>query len=233
MFNLILKTTILYVLIIFAMRLMGKKQAGELQPYELVITLLIAEVASVPITSPGTPLIYGLAPAITLMLLYYFISYLTLKNHGLRKLLCGTPKILIHNGVIQLSELKKQDYSVSDLMEQLRYYGNTSIEQIHYAILENNGRLSVLPFDKYCPVTADTLKVEQFDTEINAVIISDGYVHKLSMMRYGLDDRLLQKRLKEFGYRGAKEILLMTINDDKKIFIQDKNGKTKVIGGQE
>ena len=148
MANLIFRTIMIYLILIFAMRLMGKKQAGQLQPYELVITLIISEVASTPMDDPGTPLFYGLIPALTLLLLHFIFTFIALKSKRMRGLLCGKPSILIHEGRIDIQELKRQRYSLNDLIEQLRLAGYTCIPGIHYAILETNGQLSVLPYER-------------------------------------------------------------------------------------
>lgn len=133
MFNVVIKTIFLYLIVIFAMRLMGKKQASQLQPYELVITLMISEVATTPMDNPGTPMTYGIVPAITLILLYYFLNFLCLKSKKLHVLFGGSPAILIHNGHLIYKDIKRLGYNLSDLLEQLRISGYTNISEIQYA----------------------------------------------------------------------------------------------------
>ena len=123
MFNTIIRTAIIYAVIIFAMRLMGKKQAAQLQPYELVVTLIISDVVSTPMDSPAVPLSSGLVPALTLMLLYYLFSVISLKFRGFRTFISGTPSIMILRGKLNEEEIRKVKYNLSDLMEQLRISG--------------------------------------------------------------------------------------------------------------
>lgn len=229
MFNVILKTLILYVVIIFAMRLMGKKQAGQLQPYEFVITLLLAEVASTPMDSPGTPLTYGLVPLITLLLLYYGFSFLCNKSKKLRTLFCGKPSILIHNGKLLAKEIRKMGYSLNDLIEQLRLSGYTNISNIQYAVLETNGQLSVLPYAAYSPVTPNDLNIDVEEDVLYAALILDGELYTQGLEQLGYDKQSITKLLHTLGFSSLKEIFIMTLSDYGDVFIQDKQGNTKSI----
>ncbi len=166
MFNIVIKTIIIYTLIFFAIRLMGLKRSGELQPYELVITLMIADIVTTPMNSPATPLLYGIVPAFTLLLLYSIISFITLKSRRLRAFICGKPHMLICDGVLQADELKKASYNLNDLMEQLRMSGTTDIASVKYAVLETNGELSVLLKDSFSPPTKSDLKLKVSESPI-------------------------------------------------------------------
>ncbi len=229
MFNIIIKTTIIYVLIIFAMRLMGKKQAGQLQPYEFVLTLIIAEVASTPMDSPGTPLFYGLVPAFTLLLIYYFISFICLKSKKMRVLLCGRPNILIHNGKLLVDEIKKIGYSLNDLTEQLRLAGVTNIANIHYAILETNGQLSVLPYAALCPATPQDLNIDVHEETMCNTLILDGIFHEDTLKRLKLDQQKIIKFLHTLGFGDYREIYILTLSETGDVFVEDKASNTKVI----
>ena len=229
MFNIILKTVAIYGIIILVMRLMGKKQAGQLQPYELVITLMIAEVASKPMDGPGTPISYGLVPALTLLLLYFVFTFISLKSIRIRKILCGSPSILIHNGKILKKELKKMNYSLTELMEQLRSYGETDISAIHYAILETNGMLSVLPYASNSPATPEQLDIEVEEETMCTAVVLDGAVNTSGTEQLRLSRQELKKLLHTLGFSKFKEILVCTISDAGHVFIQDMAGKTHRI----
>ena len=226
MFTVITKTTIIYFVIVVAMRIMGKKQAGQLQPYELVVTLMIADVASTPLDDIGTPLAYGLAPALTLMLLYFFFTLLTLKSPRLRLLFCGKPSILIHNGKILYDELKKSSCSLNDLIEQLRIFGNTSIPEIHYAILETNGALSVLPYAENAPATPSQISVKVDDTDLFICVIADGKLNMIGLHQLGKQESAIKSLLHKHGYRGYADVLICMLAESGEYFIQDRRGNT-------
>jgi len=227
MFNILIKTVVIYLVITFVMRIMGKKQAGQLQPYELVITLIIAEVASKPLDGPNTPISYGLVPAITLLLLYFLFTFLSLKNNRLRLLICGKPTILIHNGKILYHELQQSNCSLSDLIEQLRISGNSSIAEIHYAILETNGQLSVLPYSAHCPVTPEDLSVKTRTESPCISIIMDGSINPHGAKHMKLSKKAVQRILNRAGFSQISDILLFTLSDSGDVFLQDKQGKTQ------
>jgi len=229
MFIILLKTVVIYFVIVLVMRLMGKKQAGQLQPYELVITLMIAEVASMPMDSPGTPISYGLVPALTLLLLYFLFTFLTLKSPRLRLLLCGSPNILIHNGKILYHELRRSNYSLSDLVEQLRISGNTSIPEIHYAILETNGQLSVLPYSAHCPVTPEDLSLSTRKESPCICLVMDGELNLHGIRQHGLTPAAVEQLLRRMGQPMVRQILLFTLSDSGDVFLQDKQGHTQSL----
>ncbi len=230
MLNIILKTAIIYIVLFFAMRVMGQRQSGQLQPYELVITLIIAEVAATPMDNPGTPLFYGLVPAATLILLYYTISFLCLKSRKARMFICGTPSILIHNGKVQYSEIKRIGYNMSDMVEQLRLKGQTNIADIHYAILETNGQLSVLPFASKSPATPSDLDLEVPEkTTLCSAVVLDGRFNPPTLKRLNLDEQKARKLLHTLGYSNLKEVVILTLSEEGDVFVQDKGGSTRSL----
>ncbi len=229
MLNLILKTVLIYFFLLLTMRIMGKKQAGQLQPYELVITLIIAEVVSTPMGSSSIPFLHGVVPTVTLILLYYAFSLLTLKSKHVRRILCGAPSILIHEGKLDYNEIKRLDYSLNDLMEQLRTGGNTNISEIRYAILETNGNLTVFPYAKNCPLTPNDLKIDVDETEICTALVMDGKTQSNSLKSLGMRDRELAKLCHTLGYNRVKDIFILTYREDGLFFVQEKSGSAKNI----
>ena len=151
------RTIILYFLIVVGMRLMGKRQIGELEPSELVLTMMISDLATVPMQDFGIPLLAGVIPILILLSLTLLMSQLSLLNLRFRALMCGTPAILIRNGKLQQAAMRKNRYTLDELLEQLRGQGCLSVEEVQYAVLENSGQLSVLPWAKAKPPTAEDL----------------------------------------------------------------------------
>ena len=139
------RTVILYILVIIAIRMMGKRQVGELEPTELVVTIMISELASIPMQETGVPLISGIIPILTILVLEVGFSFIELKNKKLRRILKGKPSVLIYEGKIVIDEMKKIRFNRDDLMEELRQAGYANIGDVRYGIIETNGRLSVIP----------------------------------------------------------------------------------------
>lgn len=145
MFIVFIRTAILYSLVVIVMRLMGKRQIGELQPYEFVITIMISDLAALPMQDTKFPLLLGIIPIITLLLMKTLLSQLQLKSQFARKIIDGEPTILIFKGKINFLGIKKQQINIDELMEEIRLSGYFDLNEIQYAILENNGQLSILP----------------------------------------------------------------------------------------
>lgn len=139
-----LRTVLLYVIVTIVIRMMGKRQVGELEPTELVVTIMISELASIPMQEPGIPLASGLIPILTLFVLEVLFSFLALKNKKIRRFVSGKPSVLVHEGKIDIQEMRNIRFNRDDLMEQLRLSGCANIADVQYAILETNGQLSVL-----------------------------------------------------------------------------------------
>ena len=148
------RTIVLYLILILVIRLLGKRQIGQLEPSELVVTMLLADLASIPMQDGGIPLYSGVLPIFTVLALELILSVLSVKSLGLRRLLCGKPVILIENGKVLQSSLKKTRLSLDELTGHLRQKDVLDLSQVQYAILETNGSLSVFPYPKYRPASA-------------------------------------------------------------------------------
>ncbi|MDI3477980.1 MAG: hypothetical protein PWQ59_1505, partial [Thermoanaerobacterium sp.] len=147
------RTLILYFLVVVVMRIMGKQQIGQLQPYELVVAIMIADLVAVPMQNKGIPLLTGIIPIFTLLISQLFLSYISMKSLRGREMICGKPTVLIDKGKILTKELQKERYNINDLLEELRVMGYPNIADVEYAILETNGCLSVIPKVDKRPVT--------------------------------------------------------------------------------
>ena len=148
MATIFIKTIIIYLFVLLAVRLMGKREIGQLQPLELVVIIIIADVASTPMEEVGTPILQGIIPIFALVVAQLVLSYLNIKFPYLHKLICGKASVLISKGVIVEENLRRQRYTLDGLIEQMRVAGYPNISEIEYAILENNGTLSVFPYSK-------------------------------------------------------------------------------------
>lgn len=213
------RTVILYFLIMIGLRLMGKRQIGELEPSELVLTMMISDLATVPMQDFGIPLLAGVIPILILLSLTLLMSQLSLLNLRFRALMCGTPAILIRNGKLQQAAMRKNRYTLDELLEQLRGQGCLSVEEVQYAVLENSGQLSVLPWARAKPPTAEDLGLTLEEDSLPTVLINDGRVLRNNLRLCGRDEVWLQKILKQ-EHCTTKEVFLLTV---------DENGKTLCV----
>lgn len=214
-----LRTIILYIVVIIAMRVMGKRQIGELQPSEFVVTILISELAAIPMQDNGIPVTNGIVPILTLIACEIFLSAFTVYSLRARKVISGTPSVLIANGVINQEEMRRLRFTIDDLMEELRLCGFMSVGEVAWAVLETNGKLSVFPTSENKPVTAGMMKLSPADGGLPETVITDGTVLQDSLKKTGHNGMWLQKQL-----NGVKltidKVFLMTV---------DTQGKTVII----
>ena len=217
-----IRTIILYLFIVIGFRILGKRQIGELEPSELVLSLLLADLAAIPMQDLGVPLFGGMLPILTLLCLSSVLSGLTIKSIRLRGLLNGRPSIVVRDGKILAKEMLRNRFTVDELMEELRLSGNTDIEKIKCAILETSGRLSVIPYVNEQPVTANLMNLQTQERGLPLIIISDGRVLEHNLADCGLDFTWLIEQLKGRGIKSPKEVFLMTIDEKKGIYFSLK-----------
>ena len=223
MFTGFARTIILYLLIIAGVRLMGKRQVGELEPSELVLSLLIADLAAVPMQDFGIPLLTGVIPILTLLSLTMILSVLTMKSVRFRALMCGRPSIIIRDGQIDQKEMSRNRLTVDELLEELRAKGCTDPSTVKYAILETNGQLSVLLHASQNPPSAKALGTAVQDQELPLVLISDGRLLEHNLRALGRDRRWLDQRLAERNCPGGcPSVFLMLADRTGKIYLLPK-----------
>lgn len=227
MFIVLIRTIILYGLVVVIMRLMGKRQIGELQPFELVITIMISDLASLPMQDTRIPLLHGVIPIITLLIAQIFLSELQLKSEKMRTLIDGRPSILIKNGKIETKQLRDQRMSINDLLEELRISGYLNITDIAYAILETDGQLSIIPKSDYEKVTRQDLKIKAKEIKLPIVIISDGEISKEGLRILKQDEKWIKSKLKANNISSEKEVLVALIDSEGKFFYQLKDDKNQ------
>lgn len=219
----IIRTVILYLLIIFAVRIMGKRQLSELQPSELVITLIIADIASIPMEDNSRPLLSGIVPMLILVALEIIVSVLMMKLPGFRKTICGSPVMIIEDGKLLQNEMKRLRITTEDLCVQLRQLGVFSLDDVEYCIAETNGKLSVLQKPPKRNPSAEDMKIKIDDTGIETVIINDGnYLNNSIRLAHTsvseINNILLNEKI------NIKDIFIMTYNrsGEYKIIKKDK-----------
>ena len=212
------RTIILYILLIVGIRIMGKRQVGELEPSELVLALLISDLAAVPMQDFGIPLAAGVIPIITLLCITMILSVLTMKSIRFRVLMCGRPSVVIQDGTLHRNEMERNRVTIDELMEELRMQGITDITTIKYAILETNGRLSVLLRAEEQPVTAKQMGIATEDVALPLVIINDGRLLSHNLKIRGLNETWLKKQLDAQGVHQVEDVFLMTVDEQNHVF---------------
>ncbi len=225
MFTLIARCFIIYTIVLCVFRLMGKRQLGELQPFEFVITLIVADLATLPMADTAIPLIHGVVPLITLLLIHFGISVLIRKSILIRKIVSGKPVIIISPNGIDYENLKKLNLNLNDVQESLRNLNYYKFEDIDYAIVETNGKISVIPKVTSTPVTVEDLNIVKPDNHLIVILISNGKVIKENLLLTKLDEDFLLRQIKKTGETKLKNILVFTIDNDGNIYIQPKNKK--------
>jgi len=223
MITALIRTVILYVLVITVLRLMGKRQIGELEPGDLVLAMMLSDLAAVPMQDFGIPLLAGVIPIVTLLALSMLLSYLALHNLRFRELVCGTPSVLIRRGVLQQEAMRKNRYTLDELLEELREQGYSSVQEVKYAILENSGQLSILPWTRCQPPTAEQLGMDiGDDMTMPVILIDDGRVLKKNLTFCGRDEHWLKQELKRQGFSAPQEIFLLTLDEQGSVFCVGK-----------
>ena len=219
MISTIIRTIILYIVVTLAIRLMGKRQIGDMQPNELVITLLISEIAAIPLQDMNQPLLVGVGAIFTLIVLEIAVSILAMKSFFVRKMMSGRSVILIKNGEIDQQSMKDVRMTVLDLIELLRAQEVFNIDDVAFAVLEVNGELSVLLKKDAQPVTIKDVDIKASDDALPMLVISDGKIVCESLKALQLDKNQLLAKLNKKGLT-AKEIFLMTL---------DRNGTEQIV----
>ncbi len=212
--SIFIRTVIIYIVVVTCVRLMGKRQVGELQPSELVVAIMISEVASISLQDTDIPLIFGVIPVLTLVSLEMIIAFFSLKNRRFRKLISGNPCLVIENGVIDQRAVRKLRISIDDIMEELRINGITSIEDVQYAYIETNGQLSIIERATSAPPSAQDMKVPVKPIQMPRLLIADGVLIRTEFRAAGLNEEWLQKLLQSEGLSSVREVFALWRTDD-------------------
>ncbi len=210
-----LRTIISYMFVVVAVRIMGKRQVGQLEPTEFVVTLMISDLATIPLSHVSIPLIHGIVPILTLIVAEATLSFIELKSRSFRKMMSGTPIVIIENGKICRREMEKQRLNLDDLLEMLRMQGSTDIDEIKYAILETSGSLSIIPKTK-AQTEEKTYKGLPF------MFVCDGVVSEKALSLYKKDIKWLKKQLNNIE---ISEVLFAGVNENGKFYLQKRDKK--------
>ncbi|MCI2059184.1 MAG: DUF421 domain-containing protein [Oscillibacter sp.] len=220
------RTVILYFLITLTLRLMGKRQIGELEPSELVLTMMVSDLATVPMQDFGIPLLSGIIPILTLMALSMLLSQLSLKSIRFREVSCGTPTVLIDRGRLCQAAMKRNRFTIDELLEELRSQGYCDLQAVKYAVLENSGQLSILPWPQEQPASIRQLhQMVEDETVLPLVLINDGRVLEKNLSRCGKDPAWLQTQVSARGFSSPREVFLLTFAQPDRILCIGKEAE--------
>jgi uncharacterized membrane protein YcaP (DUF421 family) len=222
MFVIALRALILFLIVFVAVRLMGKRELGQLQPYEFVIAIMIANLASVPMAEMGIPILNGIVPILTLLLAHVGLTFLSLKSKTAQKVICGMPTIIVSKGYILEEAMRSAGYSFSDLLEQLRVNNVFSLSDVEFAILETSGQLSVIPKGPVKPVVAKDLNLQVQPDPLPWSIIVDGSVQYDELRRSGHDENWLKEQLSGLGFIHTDNVLYASVDETGQFFAQGK-----------
>ena len=218
----VIRTLILYTLVIVALRLMGKREIGQLQPFELVVILMISDLAAIPSENVGIPLLSGIIPILVLLLTSLTLAWISLKSEKARAIICGTPSILIQRGKILEEELKKNRYNLTDLLEELRIKNVPNIADVEFAVLETNGQLSVFPKSQKRPTIPEDFHITTKFEGLPLTIISDGKLNSKNLQQGNKDLTWLKGELKKQTIDKIENVLLASLDSSGTLYVQAK-----------
>lgn len=221
-----IRAIILYLVVLIVMRLMGKREIGQLQPFELAISIMIADLASIPMSELGIPISNGIIPILGLLVIYMVISILNMKSMNFRKIMSGQPAILIYRGKINEKVLRKENVTINELQERLRVDNIFNLGDVEYAILETNGELTVIQKPEKRSLTPQDMNIVPEYEGIPYDLVVDGKIMHENLKTLGKDKVWLEKQLKKFD-TNAKNTLIATIDGKGQFFCQAKEKGNK------
>ncbi|MCL2587587.1 MAG: DUF421 domain-containing protein [Firmicutes bacterium] len=227
MSNIIIRVIVIYIIVIALLRLMGKRQIGEMEPYELVITLIIADLATIPMAEQTIPIWYGVVPLVAITIIHFIFSFLSQKSVSMRDILSGKPAIVITPTGVDVEELKRLNMSFEELTEQLRNSDYFNLGDINYAIIERNGKITVIPKGASQPLTAKDLKLAKEESDIFWVVIENGKLLKRNLKEL---EHAIYGSISDILYRmkcSMSDILFMSVSQGGQFFAQKKTGELR------
>ena len=227
MLTIFTRSVLLYAASLLAMRAMGKREVGQLQPFELVVVIMIAELAATPMGGVGIPLLYGILPMIALVVCHGVIAALCMRFQPFRKWMSGQPTVLIRHGVICEKELRRAAMTLNDLMEMLRVGGVQDPAEVETAVQETGGSISVFPKASARPVTPADLQLSPPPEGLPLPLILDGVVQSHNLVRGSLSASWLTDQLRKLGYVSVGEVLFLCLSASGRLMCQGK-GRTRV-----
>ena len=229
MLTIFFRVVLIYLFVFVFLRLMGKRQIGEMQPFELVITIIVADLATAPMSQTSIPLLHGIIPVATLVILHYIISWLSRKSIVLRKVLNGKPVIVISPDGIEYQALKSLNMNFDDLSEGLRTCNFYRIEDVQYAIVETNGTFNVIPKAERSPVVNADMGIKNEEASLPVNLISAGKVMEENMKTLSISLEFIKEQLDKLNVNSIKEVMLFSMDSNGKAFMQPFKGKYQVL----
>ncbi len=219
-----IRAIVLYIIVLVVMRLMGKREIGQLQPFELAIAIMIADLASIPMTEIGIPISKGIIPILGLLVMHLLISFINLKSIKLRELICGKPAMLIYRGKIDEEVLKKERFTINELQERLRGNNIVNIGDVEYAILETNGEVTVIQKPNKRNTIPEDFNIMPDYEGIPYDLVIDGIIMEENLKKIGKNYIWLEKQVEKFNMK-PEEALIVTLDGKGQIFCQKKEKK--------
>lgn len=218
-----IRTLLLYCFVLVSMRIMGPGELSQMQPFQFVVIMMIAELAALPMENTGLPLINGFIAIFGLIFAEVVISYINLKSNKARNLICGKPSLLINKGSINEQELKRLRINIDDLLGHIRSKEYHNIADVEFAILETNGDLSIIPKPNKRSVNLEDLNLQENCDGLPVSLILDGYIDIHNLKKINLTEDWLKSQLESRGYFSEKQILLCYIDANKNLYFQQKS----------
>lgn len=229
MITIIVRTSVLYFTVLFALRVMGKGELSNMDPFQLVIIFMISELASLPIAAPDISLIHGICAIVTIMFLQILLSIFALKSTAFNDVVNGKPTILIEKGSLNEKEMKQLRISVNDLSQQLRLKGYPSIADVDYAIMEINGDLSVIPVTQKQPLTPSDMKISTKSGHLPVILIADGTLYPDNLRHAGLSETSLKERLLKLGVPHYDQVFMAFTDENQTLMVYPKNDRGRLL----
>ena len=215
------RSIILYIIVLIVMRMMGKREIGQLQPFELAISIMIADLATIPMTDTGIPIGNGIVPILGLLVMHLLISLINLKSTKLREIICGKPRILIYRGKIQEKAMIKERFTINELQERIRSQNVVNLGDVEYAILETSGQITVIEKPNKRQAIPEDFGIMPEYEGIPDDLVVDGKVMYQNLKEIGKDYNWLKKEVNKFKFN-PEEALVVTIDGQGQIFCQKK-----------
>lgn len=227
MFVILCRVLIIYIVVLIYLRIMGKRQLGEMQPFELVVTLLIADIAALPMTQTSMPFLFSFVPLTTLVIIHFFVCLLSRKSIFMRKAINGKPVVVVSPQGVQFQALKELNMSMDDLMQGVRSCNYFSLDDVLYAIVETNGTVSVIPKKTASNVVVEDLGLDLPENTLPIILVSAGKIVTSNLEIAKVDKDFVIKILDKAQIKDISEVLLLTIDTEGEVFLENLDGQSQ------
>ncbi len=222
MLTIFTRSVLLYIAALLSMRIMGKREVGQLQPFEVVVVIMIAELAATPMGGVGIPLLYGVLPMIALVVCHGLINTLMMRSQKVRDFFNGVPTVLMRKGALCEKQMRRTSMDMDELLQALRTAGYADPGEVDTVILEPGGQMSIIPKERYRPVTPADLNLHVGRGGVALPLVMDGEIQQSNLRRTGLSERWVNKRIAGAGFQQVADVLLLSLNPQGEMLIQGK-----------